>query len=225
MAKRKIDCTLDEIVGEYLKKRKCEKSRKFYEESIGYHKNDGTKILEKFLNYLKTMETEKENMQLEDLDFEINFGAYQPEKKVSSKPVEKHEVKSKGHERKSFGEEVPKEFIQKIKDLGMKEEDAELLYQTKIDWAAVYSENKIFCTETRCDFYTKIDNEELTKHMISKHKYGEYPCLHPNCSFVGYSKVNKVIYSEFRIPRHKDDEFREDSSDFIIFCNENFRRI
>ena len=197
MVKRKIDCTLDEIVGEYLKKRKCEKSRKLYEENIGYHKNDGTKILEKFLNYLKTMETVKENMKLEDLDFEINFGAYQPEKKVNStKLCGKHEVKSNGPERKSFGEdkqEVPKEFIQKIKELGMKEEDAGILYQTKIDWTAVYSENKIFCTETRCDFYTKIDNEELTKHMINKHKYGEYPCLHPNCSFIGYSKVNTLF--------------------------------
>ena len=206
MAKRKIDCTLDEIVWEYLEKRKCEKSRKLYEENIGYHKNDGTKILEKFLNYLKTMQTQKENMKLEDLDFEINFGAYQPEKKVNStKPCGKHEVKSNGHERKSFGEdkqEVPKEFIQKIKELGMKEEDAGILYQTKIDWTAVYSENKIFCTETRCDFYTKIDNEELTKHMINKHKYGEYPCLHPNCSFIGYSKVNILFFHFF------DENFR-----------------
>ena len=206
MAKRKIDCTLDEIVWEYLKKGKCEKSRKLYEENIGYHKNDGTKILEKFLNYLKTMQTQKENMKLEDLDFEINFGAYQREKKVNStKPCGKHEVKSNGHERKSFGEdkqEVPQEFIQKIKELGMKEEDAGILYQTKINWTAVYSENKIFCTETRCDFYTKIDNEELTKHMINKHKYGEYPCLHPNCSFIGYSKVNILFFHFF------DENFR-----------------
>ena len=71
----------------------------------------------------------------------------------------------------------------------MKEEDANILYQTKIDWTAVYSENKIFCTETRCDFFTKIDDPRLTNHMKHKHKYGEYPCIHPNCNFVGYSKV------------------------------------
>ena len=55
MAKRKIDCSLDEIVGEYLMKRKCEKSRKLFEEKIGCHTNDGTKILENLLNYLKSI--------------------------------------------------------------------------------------------------------------------------------------------------------------------------
>ena len=72
----------------------------------------------------------------------------------------------------------------------MREEEADILYQTKIDWTAVYNENKIFCTEPRCEFSTKIDNQELTMHMIKKHKYGEYPCIHPNCSFIGYSKVH-----------------------------------
>ena len=84
MGKRKIDCTLDEIVGEYLNKRKCEKSRKLYEENTGYHKNDGTQILEKFMSYLKIMKTKKEVKKGEDLDFEINFGAYQTDEKVSS---------------------------------------------------------------------------------------------------------------------------------------------
>ena len=84
MAKRKIDCSLDEIVGEYLMKRKCEKSRKLFEENFGYHKNDRTKILENFLNYLKIMETKKEIKIDEDLDFEINFGAYQTDQKVST---------------------------------------------------------------------------------------------------------------------------------------------
>ena len=83
MAKRKIDCSLDEIVGEYLMKRKCEKSRKLFEEKIGCHTNDGTKILENLLNYLKIMETKKEFKIDEDLDFEINFGAYQTDQKVS----------------------------------------------------------------------------------------------------------------------------------------------
>ena len=84
MAKRKIDCSLDEIVGEYLMKRKCEKSRKLFEENIGYHKNNGTKILKNLLNFLKIMETKKEIRIEEDLDFEINFGAYQTDQKVSS---------------------------------------------------------------------------------------------------------------------------------------------
>ena len=82
MSKRKIDCTLDEIVGEYLKKGKFEKSRKLYEENIRYHENDETEILEKFLNHLKAMRTKKA-IKIEDLDFEINFGAYQTDQKVS----------------------------------------------------------------------------------------------------------------------------------------------
>ena len=86
--------------------------------------------------------------------------------------------------------EVPKEFIKKIKKLGMRVEDAEVLYATKIEWTAVYSDNKIYCTETTCDFQANIDSDALTRHMISHHKYGEYPCTYPNCNFVGYSKVS-----------------------------------
>ena len=86
--------------------------------------------------------------------------------------------------------EIPKEFIKKIKKLGMKVEDAEALYTSKIEWTAVYSDNKIYCTEMACDFYTTIDSDILTKHMIDHHDYGKYPCGHPHCDFVGFSKVN-----------------------------------
>ena len=41
------------------------------------------KMMEKFLKYLKEKEMEKENTRDDDLGFEINFGAYQPDKKVS----------------------------------------------------------------------------------------------------------------------------------------------
>ena len=81
MAKRKIpvDFSLDEIIGEHLKKAKCEKSLKLFEEKVGPSKKP--KISDNFWNYLK--ETEKKNTRDEDLGFEINFGAYQPHKKVS----------------------------------------------------------------------------------------------------------------------------------------------
>ena len=46
-------------------------------------KSDHTKILERFLEFLKRKETEKENRVEDDLGFEINFGAFQPEQKVS----------------------------------------------------------------------------------------------------------------------------------------------
>ena len=107
--------------------------------------------------------------------------------KIQGNRVEKS-TKIEGEKKKK--KDVPKEFIKKIGKLGMNVEDAEMLYATKIDWTVVYSNNKIYCTEQWCDFHTKIDSDILTNHMISRHKYGEYPCGHPHCNFVGYSKVN-----------------------------------
>ena len=86
--------------------------------------------------------------------------------------------------------EVPKGFIKKIKNLGINVEDADILFKSKIDWCAVYSDNKIYCVEPYCNFGTEIDNEELTNHMISVHKYGEYPCNYDHCDYVAYSKVS-----------------------------------
>ena len=81
MAKRKLDCSLDDIVSEYLKKIKCEKSSKIFRtESSGG--SDHAKSLKKFMNFLKRKETEKENRVEDDLGFEINFGAFQAEPKV-----------------------------------------------------------------------------------------------------------------------------------------------
>ena len=86
--------------------------------------------------------------------------------------------------------EIPKDFIKKIEKLGMRIEDAEALYASRIDWTSVYSENKIYCTEMGCDFYTKIDSDILPNHMIDRHNYGKYPCDYAHCNFVGYSKVS-----------------------------------
>ena len=85
--------------------------------------------------------------------------------------------------------DIPKEFIKKIKNLGMKVADAEVLFKSKIDWAAVYSENKIYCVEPGCDFVTNIDSVKLTNHMVDVHKYGEYRCDHKHCDYVAASKV------------------------------------
>ena len=82
MAKRKIDCSLDDIVTEYLKKVKCEKASKMF----GTNRSSGTdhsKTLKKFMMFLKENATEKENRVEDDLGFEINFGAFQPATKVS----------------------------------------------------------------------------------------------------------------------------------------------
>ena len=85
--------------------------------------------------------------------------------------------------------DIPKEFIKKIENLGLKVEDAEILFKSKIDWTAVYSENKIYCVEPGCNYFTKIDTDELKYHMISVHKYGYYPCNYDHCDYVAVSKV------------------------------------
>ena len=85
--------------------------------------------------------------------------------------------------------DIPKDFIKRIKKLGLKEEDAEILFRSKIDWTAVYSENKIYCTEPACDYFTKIDDGSLKSHLINVHNYGVYPCQYSGCNFIGFSKV------------------------------------
>ena len=85
--------------------------------------------------------------------------------------------------------DIPKDFIKKIKKLGMNVDDAEVLYKTKIDWTAVYSTNKIYCTEQTCDYHTELGDQKLNEHLISVHGYGEYPCQYSLCRFIGVSKV------------------------------------
>ena len=108
-------------------------------------------------------------------------------------PVRKHLFEKTNHGQKKETErrkiDVPKEFIKTIENLGMKVEDAEVLFRSKIDWTAIYSENKIYCIEPGCDYFTKIDNDELTNHMINVHKYGDYPCNYDHCNYVATSKV------------------------------------
>merc|ERR1712168_1556909 len=96
-------------------------------------------------------------------------------------------------------EEIPKSFIKKIKELGLKEEDAETLFETKIDWDAVYSDNKIYCVEPGCKFVTEIDGGNLTEHMINVHKYGEYPCRDKYCNYIGHSQKNVNQHNQMHI--------------------------
>ena len=101
--------------------------------------------------------------------------------------------------------EVPKEFVEKIKNLGMKVEDAELLFKSKIDWCAVYSDNKIYCVEPGCDYSTTIDNEELTNHIIDVHKYGDYPCSHDHCNYVATSKKALNYHGQMHLMRSENN--------------------
>ena len=78
MAKRKIDCSLEDIVMEHLKRVKCEKTSKIFGDSC---ENDHSKSLKKFIKFLKRKE--KENRVEDDLGFKINFDVFQSEPKVS----------------------------------------------------------------------------------------------------------------------------------------------
>ena len=82
MTKRKMDCSLDNIVMEHLKKAKCEKTSKMFGKECS-DGNDHSKLLENFIKFMKQKGTEKENRVEDDLGFEINFESFQPIKKVS----------------------------------------------------------------------------------------------------------------------------------------------
>jgi len=200
MIKRKRECSVNDFIAEHLKKAKCEKTLHLFDKQhTTTTKNDGSMYM-RFVQYLQGKMIKCEVKKEDDLGFEINFGAYQPEVKLSMLNPEKRSVKNTKNKTRKFDEKencinIPVEFIEKIKKLGMKEIDAEVLYKTTINWTEVYSENKIYCTEQHCDFYTKIDNEILTNHMINVHNYGEYPCTHPGCNFVGISKKNLNLHA------------------------------
>ena len=82
MSKRKVDSSLDDIIYEYLKKVKCEKTFKLFETECS-GESDHSKSLKKFIIFLKQKEIKKEYHVEDDLGFEINFGAFQPETKVN----------------------------------------------------------------------------------------------------------------------------------------------
>ena len=76
----------------------------------------------------------------------------------------------------------------------MKVEDAAILYKSKIDWTAVYSDNKIYCVEPGCNYFARIDSDELSNHMIDVHQYGYHPCDYDHCNYVAASKVINFLF-------------------------------
>ena len=86
--------------------------------------------------------------------------------------------------------EVPQDFIQMMKKIGFNEDSANVLYETKVDWVALQSENKIHCTVRGCKFTSEIYDDCLTEHCANSHQWGEYPCDTKYCEYVGYSKAS-----------------------------------
>ena len=82
MAKRKIDCGLNDLIIAFLKKRKYKRSLQLLEDKNGGSEKENTGIYDNFINYVAEREDKKET-ELADLGFEINFGTFQPEIKVS----------------------------------------------------------------------------------------------------------------------------------------------
>ena len=191
MAKRKMDCSLNDFVVDYLKKKKFETTLKLFDRDNKVMMEE--KLFKKFINYLTKNELVEENAN-DELGFKINFGSYQSEPGLKLKQIPVAKQKKRRNEKEREKIEIPKKFIKKIKRLGMREIDAEILYKSKIDWTACYSDNKIYCPELSCDYSTKIENGDLTNHLISVHKYGEYKCDDPHCEYVAYSKTNLNIH-------------------------------
>ena len=200
MAKRKNDCNLDNVVAGYLKKQNFEKTLKLFDSRNGGNEDVISAMLADFANFLKQRDRKNQN------------GAFQPIKKVeiylkhkyrnnifngkkfAINPYVQHPVRINRHPKRPKTTAKPKklvipnDFIKTIKKLGLKEENAAILFQTKINWTAVYSTNKIFCTEINCDYFTHLD-ENLFSHARKVHNCGDYPCSVDHCSYVGYSKV------------------------------------
>ena len=109
----------------------------------------------------------------------------------SAKRGKETAIKSKSAEKKKI--DLPADFMKEIKNLGLKEADAKVLFDSKINWTAVYADDKIYCTEKGCDFVSMIHGDEMRNHGKLVHNYGEYPCRDEYCSYVGYSQVRYLI--------------------------------
>lgn len=199
MAKHKIKCDLNDFIIGYLKKFKHEKSLRILDAKKQV-KNDHKAAFEQFYNYLTKKDIQKED----DLGFKINLEAYQ---KQSTLQHSLRKVRNLTKIEKSEKHlDIPIEFITKIEELGMRKKDAEILYKSQIDWVAVYIENKIYCIEPRCEYFTHIDNEDLRSHMINVHKYGQYPCLYTDCDYVAFSNKNLNFHTTVHTMRY-DKEY------------------
>ena len=84
MSKRESDTNLEDFLVQYFKKRKYHKTSELFERTLNQERHPSKSPEEKFVKYLKRNLAKLENEKfIDDLDFEINFGAYQYDLKVS----------------------------------------------------------------------------------------------------------------------------------------------
>ena len=89
MSKRRYKCSddgLSEFVSEYLKKAKYEKSQKLFQSQTDSIAPPTSLSKNLFLKFQKFLKNERKKLPIDDdLGFEINFGAFQNEPKVSQR--------------------------------------------------------------------------------------------------------------------------------------------
>jgi len=84
MSKRESGTILEEFLLGYFKKRKYHKTSKLFEKALKHkHPTENPGYEEKFQQYLKRKIVKSKNEKnIDDLEFEINFDAYQYDTKV-----------------------------------------------------------------------------------------------------------------------------------------------
>ena len=188
---------LDTFILEYMKFKNYARSGKLFESKIPKLVSRGNlqktmKKFEKFMNDIDKVKAEDY-----DLGFEINFGSVSDPVKykpftVNQETKSKHQKREQG--KRSRKSDVPKEFLAKIEKLGFKKEHAGVLYDTKLDWTAMNSDSKIYCTQHGCDHDTVISEDCLRDHCINVHDWGEYPCDAIGCNYIGFSRKNLAYH-------------------------------
>ena len=98
MSKRESDTNLEEFLVQYFKKRKYHKTSELFERILNQERlpTKSPRCEEKFVKYLKRNTAKLKNEKFIDLDFEINFSAYQYDSKVRLKIRVAHDAFSCG---------------------------------------------------------------------------------------------------------------------------------
>lgn len=84
MAKRKNECSLDNAIAGFLKKRKYRKTLKLFGANVSNDGDLNSQLSDRFEIFLKRkIKNELKSKNVDDgLGFEINFGTFQPTQKV-----------------------------------------------------------------------------------------------------------------------------------------------
>jgi len=185
---------IDSFILEYMKYKKLKDSAKLFQSKNPkvFPRKHIQGTVERFEKYLH--KNEKVKSENYDLGFHINFGSFSKAVKYPVKwDIKKSNSLDEKRKRRRKSE-IPKEFLKKIEKLGFNQDNARVLYDTKMDWTAMNSESNIYCTQHGCDHKTVIREDCLREHCINIHQWGEYPCDAVGCYYIGYSRKNRAYH-------------------------------